>query len=307
MKFNIIILTLLFSAAALAENFCGRALTSTFTEIPEVQNLKKVFAFQSRVFKQKNRPYLVFKANPRQINHPVYKKFQNESIEIIITKGGQFRHILLRVGSVVYSLGAVAMARVGEPFLMSDDKQDSKGMAFVVGEKALATAKKELEAFYRGSGTYNNPPYSIVGGKLLIIQRGNDLRFQSREHVWIPGSTKIDLEEYLNNRSFTGKIIQDVASDGKVTYQLENPYGFRMPISVSKDGQKYVYGFSCASSAVEIVKRVFGIDLFPARGSASLMKALVEGNNDFEETPDALILYGPEKKKTEQVFSPPEG
>jgi len=272
-----------------------------------VQNLSIVFPSQERMLRGRNKSYLAFKATQEQMASEIYKKFQRESIELILSGGaGGFRHLLLRVGDKVYDFGSVRMARAGVHFIRPSESKDYKGVAFIVGHEKIAQAEQALIAFYRGSNLYNNPPYSATGGQLAIVDDGNGtFRFKSNEGKPFLRGAKVDTSTFLNNQPFVGKIVEDVQPNGRTKLVLENPMGSKIPVSVSEKGFQYVNGFSCASSAVFALKNFFGMEVFPSVSAANLIKTILDGHQGYDVLPDALVLYGPERWEPKVAFKEP--
>ena len=302
-QFGLLLIFLSFTSSAQFA-FADLACVDLFAAVapPAVSDLSIIFSHQERIFNQKKRTYQVFEFNEALIEDPIYKSFQEESVEIIISGLGKslFRHIILRVGSKVYDFGRVQGAKNGEPFRPATSRPDAKGVAFVVGKEQIEQVQQFLETVYGGSNLYNNPPFSSVGGRLDLIEENGQKRYLSKESLWIPGKGKTDIDEYKNNNPYTGQVIEETTPNGQSKFYLVSPTGHRTHVSIdAKTGQPYVTGLSCASSAVYVLKTAFGIDIYPSVSAPNLVKKLVEGNNDFEATPDAVIFYGPERKQSE--------
>jgi hypothetical protein len=270
-----------------------------------VENLKIISPHQVRTIRSKRHKYLVVDGTRIDLNDPIYKQFQANSIEIVISgTGGTFRHIILRVGNRVYDFAGVQNNRTGDEFRLPSNRTDAKGLAFVVGQKKIAEVQEILEAVYAGSKNYNNPPFSVVGGKLVIEQSGSGaMRFRSEERVWIPGNQNVNINR--NNRDFQGRLVDVDLPNGSKKLFLENPYGVRMPVSTANDGTLYVMGLSCASSAVYVFKHIFALELADSTSAANLVKQILEGRQEGAESPDALVLYGQERRAPEVALTEP--
>jgi hypothetical protein len=318
---TIMLMSLLLSVSVHSAEKCGNLFTEKEikienemaklnrkkSDLPDViQDLDILFDHQTRTFPQKGKEYSILKVNRNKLGDPIYKRFQQSTVEILIsgTGGGSgFRHIILRVGEKVYDYGSVRESRAGELFRAPSDRKDAKGVVFHVGQQKVQDVQYMLEAFYDGNNKYNNPPFSAVGGKLVVIKEGGKFRFKSEERIWIPGAGENSVSIVKNNDYFEGKIVEDVNDQGTKRLMLENPMGLRIPVSTQQDGvTHYVEGFSCASSAVFVLDALFNIKVFNSVSAANLVKKLSEGNNDFESTPDAIIMYGAEKKEATVPF-----
>ncbi len=272
-----------------------------------IRDLEIIFSHQERTFNQKKRKYQVFEFNESGLSDSIFENFQEESVEIIISGLGKslFRHITLRVGSKVYSFGHVQAANNGEAFRVPSIRPDAKGVVFVVGREQIQQAQEFLEHVYGGTNIYNNPPFSSVGGRLDLVEENGQKRFLSKERVWIPGKGNADIDVYRNNNPFVGEMVEEKTASGQSKFFLVSPYGIRTRVSIDeKTGQPYVTGLSCASSAVYVLKNAFGIEVYPSVSAPNLVKKLIEGNNDFEATPDAVIFYGPERKVPAIALTP---
>jgi hypothetical protein len=268
-----------------------------------VEELNQIFPHQIRILPKKNKEVLVVQAKADMIKDPVYKRFQEETVEIIITSGGGgFRHLLLRAGDKIYDYANVRSGRTGDAFRLPSEKTDAKGLVFHVGREKVQELEKSLKEFYSGNVRFNNPPFSSVAGKLVIVEKDGRLHSRSEERVWIPGGKEVSVNK--NNSPIEGGLVR-VNEGGKEKIYLENPDGIRTPVSQAQNGELYVYGYSCASSAVRVLKEYFEIDLFPSVSAPNLMKKILEGNEGHASAPDAMILYGPERKPALKPFEAP--
>lgn len=259
---------------------CGELFEESSKENSDLlfENLKDV-NYKSEVFPNgKTYRKYTFTDLEKKANSPEYKKFLEETAEVIFEPGGVFGHIVLRVGKKVYSFDYIN-STTNENFRfrrLNNVKGSPKAQGFIfkVGKKEIRSKLKKLENFYRSSA-YSNVPGFDAYTSWLEIDRPEEGRL----------AYKSPAPEYGNN---------DLIEDSKVyKYRgkkyLKSSWGVKVPV-YERDGKEYTLGYSCSSSAAYVMQNFFGIKLINIVGSQEMTRSL-EAGNTYKYPPIAIIEY----------------
>ncbi len=212
-----------------------------------------------------------------------YEELLNNSLEFFYSPSGVFGHVSLRVGKKLYSFNFIQDTSIHDFRIPWSNRNGKKGVVFSISPERLKEVQKEIDEIYANSAKYNVPPFDAYGGKLKILHKK---KFWGLQKYLVYESRGPD-KSYANNGKIFAKLIE---KDGE--HFLEAPNGFRWAVE-KKGDEFFVQSYSCASSAMMIAEKFFGIS-FPRKTAAAkdLINILEKGNLK-GTIPDLLIDYSP--------------
>ncbi|MEN0059601.1 MAG: hypothetical protein AAGB31_12250 [Bdellovibrio sp.] len=196
----------------------------------------------------------------------------------------------------MFDFANIRHGRIGETFRRPSEVAGNRGFVFWVGKESIEKSYPSIRRFFSGSVNYNLPAFDGSSAKLLVEQENGELlKFKSKTSpAFAP-----------NNQFFEGKVVT-IREDGSEQFFLENPQGVRVPLEVDSEGKMYAEGYSCATSVARALKENFNIDLPHTASARNLARILNSGNLGFpDSSPQAIILYGPDKKNVNLYNSLP--
>lgn len=221
---------------------------------------------------QTGQEYLLYSMRPEDVvGTDEYKRFLDQTVEVIFQPMEPFGHITLRVGRRIFGFQNVTWTLKSD-FTPRMGVEGQRGVIFAVSENDVTSTRQALEKFYHASESHNIPPFDAYSPVLEIHREPGGLRFRSTS------------PEFGNTQTIDGQL---VTRDGKQV--LKAPNGHECPVEV-RDGRYFVQSFSCSTSATYVLRSLFGIRVDFDLGARELIELLDQGNPG-GTAPAAIIRY----------------
>ena len=276
----------LFSRGELLNGFSKDAHPS-FIELSEARKFDEIdlpedykhlsFAKQEiKTFKSTDETHLLYhfeKAPSTSMRE--YSEFLENTAEVIFYSNSRWGHIRLRVGKKLYGFENIEYSMLSK-YTPTVSKNEKVGTVFWVGKDKVNNMLTEIEKFYNGSQKYNFPPFDGSGGKILVnVDDAGKVKFHSKT----PPSS-------YGNRKFTKAVI--IEENG--AKYLQNPDGLKLKLNEDNNGQLWMEGFSCASSASHVLNNYLGVNVVMKPYARGFRTHIQNGNEGFDR-PIAKIIY----------------
>jgi hypothetical protein len=259
-KFVSLIIFLLFSFNLFAQQSCSHL----FQAFPKLNNLH----FEEKTF-HSGKTYRHYKVDASELNDPEYKKFLNETVEVLYEPAEPFGHLRLRVGERQYSFNYIQST--SQNVYSPRSGADRYGFIYMVDPNKIKEMEDEIIKFYKSSMEHNIPPFDAFSPPLKVKRDGASWRYES------PST------EYANNGIANGKIIQE---NGQ--YYLASP-DIKLPVRKIGNDEYETLSYSCVSSTSYWLER-FGLQLNRNLEAKGVKKTLLDPRYGASE-PDMIFQY----------------
>jgi hypothetical protein len=253
-------LLFLFSTAIFAQENCSHL----FQSFPKLTQLD----YQEKAFRS-GKAYRHYRVDASELDHPEYKKFLKQTVEVLYEPSEPFGHLRLRVGERQYSFNYIQST--SQNIYSPRSGTDRFGFVYMVDPDKITEMEDQIISFYKSSMSHNIPPFDAYSPPLKIKRDGASWRYESPS------------EKYSNNGIANGKIIEE---NGK--HYLASPE-FKLPVRKIGPDEYEGMSYSCVSSTSYWLER-FGLKLNRNLEAKGVKKTLLDPYFGTSE-PDMIFQY----------------